>query len=164
MWVWVVAFKQEVLVVEVEDALHVGIDFHRGQGTRLTGQLEFGLLDVIQIKMRVTRRVDEVTGTETRHLCHHLEQQRIRGNVERYAQEGVCRALVELQREASLRILSVRIVDIELENGVTWGQRHLVHFSHIPCRDNHATRIGIGLQLIHNILYLVYHASVVVGP
>jgi len=112
VWVWVVAFKQEVLVVEVEDALHVGIDFHRGQGTRLTGQLEFGLLDVIQIKMRVTRRVDEVTGTETRHLCHHLEQQRIGSNVEGHTQEGVCRALVELQREASLRILSVRIVEI----------------------------------------------------
>ena len=47
---------------------------------------------------------------------------------------------------------------------MTWGQGHLIHLSNIPCRHNHSTGVGIVLQLIQHILYLVYRSSVVVGP
>ena len=114
--------------------------------------------------MGVTRGMDEVARAESRHLCHHLQQQGIGGNVERHTQEGVCRALIELQRQTALCILSVGIVDIELEDGVAWRQRHFVDLCHVPCRDNHAARVGVGLQLVYHILYLVNDTSVVVGP
>ena len=164
MWMGIVADEFEVFVLEVEEALYVGVEFHLGQGTRLTRELELGLLDMVQIEVGVARGVDEVARTESRDLCHHLKQQSIGRNIERYAQEGVCRALVELQREASLGIGSVGIVDIELEDGVTRGQRHLVDLSHIPRRDNHATGVGIVLQLIEHILYLVDSTAIIIRP
>ena len=107
--------------------------------------------------MRVACGVDEVARTESRHLCHHLQQQGIGGDIERHTQEGVGRALVELQRQTVAS-------HVELEDGVTRGQRHSVDLSHIPCRDDHAARVRIGLQLVDHILYLVDDASVVVGP
>ena len=87
---WVVANELEVLIVEVEDALHVRINLHGGQRTWLTGQLKLGLLDVVQIEVGVTSGMDEVTRFEARHLCHHLEQQGLARNVEGYAQESIC--------------------------------------------------------------------------
>ena len=127
----VVADEFEVLVLEIEEALHVGVDFHDGQATGLTGELQLGLLDVVQVEVGVARGMDEVTGLVARHLCHHLQQQGVAGDVERHAEEGVGRALVELQAEPS-------VGHIELEDGVTRGQRHLVDLRHVPCGDNHA--------------------------
>ena len=81
---WVVTNEFEVLVVEVEDALDVRINLHRGQGTRLTRELQLGLFDVVQVKVRIACRVDKVTWFEACHLRHHLQQQRVRGNIKRH--------------------------------------------------------------------------------
>ena len=125
MWVGIVADELEVLILEVEERLDIGVDLHLGQGTGITGELEPGLLDVVQIEMGVTRGVDEVTGLEARHLGHHHQKQGIGGDVERYAEEGVGRALVELERQTVAG-------HVELEDGVAGRQRHLVDFGHIP--------------------------------
>ena len=81
MWMWVVAFELEVFVLEIEDVLYVGIDLHGGQGTRVARQLQLGLFDVVQVEVRVACGVDEVTRTEARHLCHHLQQQGVGGDI-----------------------------------------------------------------------------------
>ncbi len=157
MGVGIVVDELEVLVLEVEKRLDVGVDFHLGQGTGLTGELETGLLDVVQIEMGVTCGVDEVTGLVACHLGHHHQEQGIGGDVEGYAEEGVCRALVELERQTVAG-------HVELEDGVTGRQRHLVDFSHVPGGDNHTTGVRIVLQLVQHVLDLVYCAAVVVGP
>ena len=90
MWMWVVTNELEVLVVEVEDALDVRINLHRGQGTRLAGELQLSLFDVVQVKVRIACRMDEITWLKACYLRHHLQQQRIRGNVERHTKEGIC--------------------------------------------------------------------------
>ena len=74
MWMWIIAYELKILVLEIEEALHIRVDLHRGQGTRLTCQLEFGLFDMVQIEVGVTRGVDEVTRLIARHLCHHLQR------------------------------------------------------------------------------------------
>ena len=157
MGVGIVADEFEVLVLEVEERLDIGIDFHLGQGTGLTGELELGLFDVVQIEVGVTRGVDEVAGLETRHLCHHHQEQGVGGDVERYAEEGVCRTLVELERQSVAG-------HVELEDGVTWRQCHLVDLGHVPGGDDHTTGVGIVLQLVQHVLDLVYRAAIVVGP
>ena len=153
----IVVDEFEVFVLEVEEGLDIGIDFHLGQGTGLTGELELGLFDVVQIEVGVTRGVDEVTGLVACHLCHHHEEQGVGGDVEGYAEEGVCRSLVELEREAVAG-------HVELEDGVTGGQGHLVHLGHVPGGDDHTTGVGIVLQLVEHVLDLVDGAAVVVGP
>ena len=71
---WIVADELEVLVLEVEETLYIGVDLHRRQWTRFTGELEFCLFDVVQIEMGVTCGMDEIASLIARHLCHHLEQ------------------------------------------------------------------------------------------
>ena len=157
MWMGIVTDEFEVLVLEVEETLHVRIDLHCGQRTRLTGELEFGLFDMIQVEVGVASGVDEVASLIARHLCHHLEQQGVRGDIKRYSEEGICTALVELERETVTR-------HIELEDGVTGRQGHLIHLRHIPGRDNHTTGVGVVLQLIQHVLDLVDGTSLIVRP
>ena len=57
---WVVTNELEVLVVEVEDALDVRINLHRRQGARGTRELQLGLFDVVQVKVCITCRVNEI--------------------------------------------------------------------------------------------------------
>ena len=73
MWMRIVANEFEVLVLEIEETLHIGIEFHLRQGTWLTGKLKLGLFDVVQVEVGVTCGVDEVTSLKTSHLCHHLQ-------------------------------------------------------------------------------------------
>ena len=112
---------------------------------------------MIQIEVGVACGVDEVAWLVARHLCHHLEQQGVGGDVEGYAEEGVGRALVELERQTVAS-------HIKLEDGVTRGQGHLVYLGHVPGRDNHPAGVGVVLQLVEHVLNLVDGAAVVVGP
>ena len=125
MRMWVVAFETEVLVLEVEDGLDIGVEFHHGQRTGLAGELQPGLLKMVQVEMGVASGVDEITRFIARHLCHHLEQQGVRGDVEWHAEEGVSRTLLELERETVAS-------HVELEDGVARRQRHLIDFCHVP--------------------------------
>ena len=157
MGMGIVTYELKVFELEVEERLDIGVKLHLWQWSRLSCQLELGLFDMVQVEVGVARRVDEVPGLESRYLCHHLEQEGVRGDVEGYAEESVSRALVDLQRETV-------IGHIELEDGVAWGQCHLIHLGHIPCRDNHTTGVRIVLQLIQHILYLVDSPPVIIGP
>ena len=51
MWMRIVANEFEVLVLEIKETLHIGIEFHLRQRSGLTGQLKLGLLDVVQIEV-----------------------------------------------------------------------------------------------------------------
>ena len=85
MWVWVIIHQFKILVLEVEDVLHVGINFHLGQWTRLAGELQIHLFQMIEVLVCIPDGVNEVAGLQARHLSHHHQQERIRGNVERHA-------------------------------------------------------------------------------
>ena len=96
VWMRVIIHQLKVFVLEVEDVLHVGINLHLGQWTRLAGELQIHLFQMIEVQVRVADGVNEVAGLQARHLSHHHQQERIRGNVERHAQEGIRTALVHL--------------------------------------------------------------------
>ena len=81
----IVAYKLKVFELEVEERLDIGVKLHLWQWPRLSCQLELGLFDMVQVEVGVARRVDEVTSLESRYLCHLLEQEGVRGDVEGYA-------------------------------------------------------------------------------
>ena len=58
MWVRIIVFKEEIVVLEVEYILFVGIDNHFGQGPGLTCKLYMCLLEVVEIEMCVSEGVD----------------------------------------------------------------------------------------------------------
>ena len=83
------------------------------------------LVEMIEIDVRVTGRVDEFPGSQTAHLRYHHCQQSVRGDVERHPKESVRASLIELAGKLTLS-------DIELEKAVARRQSHLVHFSGVP--------------------------------
>ena len=67
----VVVLQLEIIVVEVEDALDIGIYHHDRQLARLTRQLQTSLVKMVEIEMGVAGGVDEVAGLESGDLSHH---------------------------------------------------------------------------------------------
>ena len=157
MVVWVIVFEGEVFVLEVEDGFHVGVDTHPRQGARLTGELQAGLLQMVEVEVSIACGVDEVAGTESCDLCHHHKQETVGGDVEGYAEEGVCTALVELEAESAVGY-------VELEQDVAGGEVHVTQVGHVPCGNNQSTAVGIVLNLVDDIGNLVDVSAVVVGP
>ena len=97
MWPRVIVFEAEVFVFEVEYALYIGIKHHSWQLARCAGELQSGLVEVVKIKVGVTRGVDELSRLQTGYLRHHLQKQCIGCNVERNSEECIGRTLVQLQ-------------------------------------------------------------------
>jgi hypothetical protein len=126
MWPWIVIGEFEVFVTEGEEVLDVGVDVHLWQWARGAGELQLGLLKVVEIEVGVARGMDEVATLESAHLCHHLEQKGIGGDIEGHSEEGVGTALVELEGEFAIGY-------IELEETVAGWESHLGHFGGVPC-------------------------------
>lgn len=153
----VVAFKLEVLVAEAEDVLDVGVDDHARQRARRAGELQAGLLQMVEVEVGVACGMDEVAGTEAADLRHHHEQKGVGGDVERHAKEGVSTTLVELEAEAS-------VSHVELKERVAGGQVHVRQVGHVPRADNHAARVGRLTDIVDDVANLVDVTAVVVGP
>ena len=68
----VIAHQFKVLVFKVEEVLHVRVQNHLWQWTRLACQLQLRLLDMVQVQVRIACGVDKVTSLKARHLRHHL--------------------------------------------------------------------------------------------
>ena len=107
--------------------------------------------------MRVAERVDEVACAEPGHLGDHVGQERVRGDVERHAEEEVGGPLVQLAREPVAR-------DVELEERMAWRERHARQLGHVPRADDVPARIGIVTDAVDHGLELIDRPSVRRGP
>ena len=107
--------------------------------------------------MGVAERMDEVAGAEVRHLGDHHGQQRVARDVERHAKEGVGRPLIELAGQAA-------VGDVELEQAVARGERHLRNVSRVPCRHDQSPAVRVAADLGDDVGDLVDGASVRGGP
>ena len=76
-WPRVVAFEGEVFVLELEDVLHLWIDAHTRKLSRFAGKLQMNLVEVVEVDVRVARRVDEVARLKPAHLRHHHAEQSV---------------------------------------------------------------------------------------
>ena len=120
-------------------------------------QLQFDLLEVVEIDVCIAERVNKIAALETCHLRHHLEQKGIRSDIKRHAKEDIRATLIELQTQFTVR-------HIELKQAMTGRQSHLLHFRHIPCTHHHPAAVGVFLNHLHDIGNLVYRTAVVIRP
>ena len=157
MGVWVVALQLEVLIVEVEDALHLGVEAHGRQRPRVARELEAALVQVVVVYVGVAESVDEVAVLEAAHLCNHHGEEGIGGDVERHAEEDVGRALVELAAEAA-------VDHIELEEDMAGREMHRLKFADVPGGDEEAARVGVVLYLLDERGDLIDLAAVGAAP
>jgi hypothetical protein len=159
--VGLVALKLEVGVFEAGEIRPLG-DLHDRRGQGLTGELQPGLVHVVQVEVGVAQGVDEFAHLQAGDLGHHLGKQGVAGDVERHAQEDVRRALVELAGELAGSRFTRRYV--ELEQAMTGRQRHVVDVGRVPGADDVAAAVGVGPQAMHNVGDLIDHPPVRRGP
>ena len=82
----------KILVAEAEDIFNVGIDIHLRRRNGFPGQLLVGLLQMVQVQVRIALGVHEFAGRKSGHLGHHQGEQGIGADV-----EGIsCRGLFTL--------------------------------------------------------------------
>lgn len=60
MRMWIVIYQFEIFILEVEDALHIRVYLHLRQRTWFAGKLQFDLLQMIQINVRITECMNEI--------------------------------------------------------------------------------------------------------
>ncbi len=86
---------------------------------------------MVGVQVAVPAGPDELARLQVADLCHHQRQQRVAGDVERYAQEDISRALIELTAQLA-------VCHIELEQRMTGRQRHLIDQRRVPGRHDKA--------------------------
>ena len=145
MGVWVVVDEFEVFVFEIEDVMDIVVDEHFGEWAVVAVELFFDLIEVVEVDVGIAEGVDEHACPEPRHLGDHLREQGVGSDVERHAEEEVGRALVELAREP-VRAFVFGTGDMELEEAVAGGQRHLVELCGVPRGDDVASGVGVGFD------------------
>ncbi|MPM20131.1 hypothetical protein SDC9_66560 [bioreactor metagenome] len=136
-----------------------------GQLAGRTAQLLVHLVEVVEVDVGVTEGVHEVTHVEVADLGDHMGEQRVRGDVERHAEEHVGGALVELQRQPSPRLALGRRRHVELEEGVAGRQCHLRDVRHVPGGHDVAAGVWVVPDRLDHPGELVDRAAVLrVGP
>ena len=130
-----------------------GLSRSRGSGSRLAGQLQPGLVEVVEVEVGVAEGVHEVARLEVADLGHHHRQHRVGGDVERHAEEDVARSLVELAGEPA-------VGDVELEQRVARRQRHRLEVTDVPRADDVAAAVGVGADLLDDGGDLVHRPAV----
>src|SRR5207253_10042953 len=89
MRVRVVIFDDEIVGLVAEKTLAAVLDHQLRQRTRLASELQSRLLEVVRVEMAIATRPDESPRRETALARQHVRQKRVRGDVERHAEEQV---------------------------------------------------------------------------
>ncbi len=143
----------DVIVGEVEQGRHGGIEHEAGERSWFAFELEPRLLAVVVVQVGVAERVHEIARLEAGDLSNHRHQKGIGSNVERHTQEDVCRSLIELAGELA-------VGNVELEEQMAGGQRHLVELPDVPGVHDEPATVRIGANLFDDVGELVDRAAV----
>ena len=156
MRVRIVSDQLHVFVAEVEQTLDRRIQLQRGQGARFAAELKPYLIHVVRVDVGVAQGVYKVAHFETEVLGHHVNEQGVRGDVERNSQKDVRRALVQLARQLA-------VDHVKLKKGVAGGEGHLVNVPRVPGRNDVAAPVGVAANAFEYVAELV-HWAVRAGP
>src|SRR5690349_15741525 len=94
-WVGVVALKCKVFVLERKYVLNCWVNFHYWKRLWLTPQLFFCLHYLVLVKMRVAKRMNEISCFVSAYLRDHHCQKSITSNVKRNSKEEIATSLIE---------------------------------------------------------------------
>mmetsp|Transcript_17418 Transcript_17418/g.53327 ORF Transcript_17418/g.53327 Transcript_17418/m.53327 type:complete len:293 (-) Transcript_17418:581-1459(-) len=119
-----------------------------GEGHRLALELLAQRLDVIQVHVRVADGVHELAWLEVRDLRDHVDEQCVGRDVKRHAEAHIAGALVEKAGE-------LPVGHIELRHHVARRQCHLVQVARVPGREDVASALRVGLEVVDDAGELV---------
>lgn len=157
MRVRIISEQLEVLIAEVENVTHLRIEFHLRERTKFARQLQSHLIEMIVVDMRIAERMDKLSCFEPGNVRNHLQQQRVRSDVERHSEENIRAALVELQAESP-------VGNVELKEGMAGRQVHISQITDIPCADDDAARVRIVANHVDRLTDLIDRSAFVISP
>src|SRR5690554_555019 len=108
MRVGLVIHNLEIIKPIIKYTLGTPFDMQPWQRQRLTCKLQPCLFQMITVQMRITASPDELARLQVALLRDHLSQQRIGGNIERYTQKSIRRALIKLARQPTIRHIKLK--------------------------------------------------------
>jgi len=91
-----IVLQRKIFKLEVKDVFYRGVEFHKRERVWFAGELQLCLFDVIAVYVDVAESMDEFAGFQIADLGDHEREQGIRSDVEGYAEEYICAALIEL--------------------------------------------------------------------
>src|SRR5947199_9036382 len=98
---------------------------------------------MVEVQVAIATGPDEFADVEISLLGDQMRQQSVRGDIERYPEEYIGAALIELARE-----LPVPASDVELKERVARRQAHARYIRDVPRRHDESARIGILSNLL----------------
>ncbi len=161
-----IALELDIIHLETVDIDHFRIEPELGEGERVALKLLLYRIEMIMVDVRITYHVHELMRDEACSLRHHVEQQGVGSDIERYTEEHVCAALVHLEGKLS-------VGDKELKKDVAGAQRGLrglllvvVELARMPGRYDEAALEGFlaVLYLRDDVRYLVDRTAVGILP
>ena len=96
------------------------------------------MVEVILIEMEITKGVDEVACFVIADLGNHVSEERVGGDVERYAEKKIRAALIELAGEPGFAAV-FGFVNVELKQQVARRKSHAIQIANVPCGDDVAS-------------------------
>ena len=96
---------------------------------------------MVEVQVAIATGPDEFADVEISLLGDQMRQQSVRGDIERYPEEYIGAALIELARELPAS-------DVELKERVARRQAHARYIRNVPRRHDESARIGILSNLL----------------
>src|SRR6476469_6269705 len=85
----IVSNQLEVFVFEIVNVRHRRIQLHLRQRARFAFELQFGLVQMIGVQVKVPKGVNERAWLQTAPLRNHEREQGVRSDIERYSQKKI---------------------------------------------------------------------------
>lgn len=117
MWVRLVVDQLKIIDPEIEDVLDLWVELHGWQWSAISRELLVNLRQVVDVDMRVCKRMNKRARAIAGDLGDHHGEQGVGGDVEGDAEEEVGGALVELAVEEVCAAIGGAL-DIELEQAM----------------------------------------------
>lgn len=146
--VGIVAYDFDVFVAKGFPIGNGWIEPEFGQSAGLALQLGAHLIEVVDIQMDVPKGVDKIADLVAAHLCQHMGEEGIRGDVERNAEEQIGTALIQLTAEFAFGY-------VELKEHVTGWQRHPFNFGYVPGTHDMPAAVGVVFEPVHQSFNLI---------
>ena len=157
MGVGLVVHQLKILINKLKNTFNFRIQPHTGKGFGGTGELLFGLLQMVEVEVGIAQSVDKCPTGEAANLGHHHGQKGIACNIEGNSQKDVGTSLVELATELPL-------CHMELDKSVAGGQGHFGEVGRIPGREDVPPGVGLFPQTFNQARNLVNFTSIRIFP
>jgi len=109
----------------LEDTRRAALDYQSGQRQRRARELQVGLREVVEVEVTIATGPDELPWDEIALLCEQVREQPVARDVERYAEEHIGAALVDLAGQPPRR-------HVELKERVARHEPHALELTHVP--------------------------------